>query len=110
MRLDCTYLSALAASRPLNSALEIDLDFERAVQPPPQPTEESTGTLEDLIKRRIAERSFDDPVRRAPPPDTLQKELAKLDDRKASKVCVRLQLCLRWPPYNRIAFRNSFLP
>ena len=39
-----------AARRPLNSALELDLDFERQVRPPPQPTEEATASLEDLIK------------------------------------------------------------
>ena len=73
-------------ARPLNSALEIDLDFDRAVRPPPQPTEESTATLEDMIKRRIGERQFDDPETRAPPPDDLQKELAELDDKRPQKV------------------------
>ena len=40
----------LTAKRPLNSALELDLDFERQIRPPPQPTEEATASLEDLIK------------------------------------------------------------
>ena len=39
-----------AARRPLNSALELDLDFERQIRPPPQATEEATASLEDLIK------------------------------------------------------------
>lgn len=62
------------------------MDFERSLQPPPQPTEESTASLEDLIKRRIANHQFDDPQRKAPPPDDLQKELAELDDKKSAKV------------------------
>ena len=75
-----------ADKRPLNSALEVDLDFERALKPPPQPTEEFTATLEDLIKQRIADVQFDDPIRRAPPTEELNKELAEMDDKKASKV------------------------
>ncbi|EIE20541.1 Mpp10-domain-containing protein, partial [Coccomyxa subellipsoidea C-169] len=56
---------AKAGARPLNSALEVDLDFERAVRPPPQPTEEITASLEDLICARIAEHNFDDEYVRA---------------------------------------------
>lgn len=62
------------------------MDFDRAMKPPPHPTEESTTSLEDLIKRRIAEQQFDDPVRREPPPSDLQKELADLDDKRSAKV------------------------
>lgn len=36
--------------RPVNSALELDLDFERTMKPPPAPTEEGTASLEDLIR------------------------------------------------------------
>ena len=82
-------------ARPLNSALEIDLDFDRALRPPPQPTEEATATLEDMIKRRIAERRFNDPQRAAPPADDFQKELAELDDKRSSKVAFAAVL---WSP------------
>lgn len=44
-----------ASARPLNSALEIDMDYDTTNRPPPAPTEEATQTLEDVIKRRIAE-------------------------------------------------------
>lgn len=44
-----------AAKRPKNSALEVDLDFEHNMRPPPPATEESTASLDDLIKNRIIE-------------------------------------------------------
>jgi U3 small nucleolar RNA-associated protein MPP10 len=43
------------ASRPLNSALEIDMDYDTTNKPPPAPTEEATHSLEDMIKKRIAD-------------------------------------------------------
>lgn len=44
-----------ASKRPKNSALEVELDFEHNVRPPPVITEEITASLEDLIRNRIAE-------------------------------------------------------
>lgn len=75
-------------ARPLNSALEIDLDFERAVRPPPQPTEEATASLEDLIRSRIAERDFDDVPRVAPPAPEVRRKTVDLDDKQSSKVSI----------------------
>lgn len=46
-----------AAKRPKNSALEVDIDFEHNVRPPPVITEEVTASLEDMIKKRILEVS-----------------------------------------------------
>lgn len=69
-----------AGDRPLNSALEVDLDFETTVRPPPEPTEEATESLEVLIKRRIADHSFDDVVRIVPPPIEKKRKLIELDD------------------------------
>lgn len=42
-----------AERRPKNSALEVDLDFEHNVRPPPVITEEVTASIEDIIQKRI---------------------------------------------------------
>ncbi|XP_058077105.1 M phase phosphoprotein 10-like [Magnolia sinica] len=46
-----------ASKRPKNSALEVDLDFEHNVRPPPVITEEVTASLEELITKGIIEVS-----------------------------------------------------
>ncbi|KAL3156038.1 hypothetical protein ABBQ32_013026 [Trebouxia sp. C0010 RCD-2024] len=74
-----------AAKRPLNSALELDLDFERQIRPPPQPTEEATASLEDLIKDRIANHMFDDPPRVLPPEPEKARVALEMDDKKSHK-------------------------
>ncbi|KAG0468835.1 hypothetical protein HPP92_018163 [Vanilla planifolia] len=75
-----------AVKRPKNSALEVDLDFEHNVRPPPVITEEVTASIEDLIKKkRIIEGNFDD-VQRAPKlPSRAPKELKELDETKSKK-------------------------
>ncbi|KAL6007052.1 hypothetical protein ACLOJK_032548 [Asimina triloba] len=74
-----------AAKRPKNSALEVDLDFEHNVRPPPVVTEEITATLEELIKKRIIEGHFDD-VQRAPTlPSKAPREIKELDENKSQK-------------------------
>ncbi|KAF3170414.1 U3 snoRNP protein [Orbilia oligospora] len=50
--------------RPFNSLLQEDLDFERIGKPVPVVTQESTVTLEELIKGRIITERFDEIVRR----------------------------------------------
>lgn len=50
-----TWQQVTAAKRPKNSALEVDLDFEHNVRPPPVITEEFTADIEELIKKRILE-------------------------------------------------------
>ena len=74
-----------AGARPLNSALEVDLDFARAARPPPAPTEAATASLEDLIRRRCAERAWDDPPRAAPPAPAPRRRELELDDRRSAK-------------------------
>ena len=51
-------------SRPLNSLLEETLDFDVNAKPVPVVTEEVTRGLEDIIKYRIIEGAFDDPVKK----------------------------------------------
>ena len=58
---------ATAKARPVNSLLEEDLEFEHANKPVPVITEESTNTLEDMIKKRILDNMFDDVVRKVDP-------------------------------------------
>ena len=53
-----------ASDRPVNSLLDEDLEFEHAYRPAPVITVERTETLEDVIKRRIAECSWDDVARK----------------------------------------------
>lgn len=57
---------ARAADRPLNSLIEEDLDFERAGKPVPVVTAETSEEIEQLIKRRIIAREFDEVLRRHP--------------------------------------------
>ncbi|KAF2553107.1 hypothetical protein F2Q68_00035586 [Brassica cretica] len=74
-----------ATKRPKNSALEVDLDFEHNVRPPPVITEEVTASLEDMIKSRIIEARFDD-VQPAPSlPTKSKREVKELHDSKSKK-------------------------
>lgn len=57
---------ARGADRPLNSLIEEDLDFERAGKPVPVVTAETSEEIEQLIKRRIIAREFDEILRRHP--------------------------------------------
>jgi len=53
---------ATARERPINSLLEVHLDFNTATKLPPTITKESTSNIENLIKQRVLDELFDDPV------------------------------------------------
>lgn len=55
-----------ARSRPLNSLLFEDIKFDKTIKAP-EITPEFTLSLEDVIKQRIKENQFDDPVRKVKP-------------------------------------------
>lgn len=57
---------ARAPERPVNSLIEEDLDFERVGKPVPVVTNETTEDIEELVKRRILAKEFDEVIRRRP--------------------------------------------
>ena len=74
---------ATAAHRPVDSALELDLDFEQTLRPPPQPTMEAAVALEDMIKERICELRFDNVVKVEPAAPAKEKAALEMDDSKS---------------------------
>ncbi|KAL8057218.1 hypothetical protein ABFX02_04G170600 [Erythranthe guttata] len=74
-----------AAKRPINSALEVDLDFEHNVRPAPDITVEAHASLEELIKKRILEGRFDDVQKPATLSTKAPRERKELDETKSRK-------------------------
>lgn len=76
---------ARAAERPVNSLIEEDLDFERVGKPVSVVTTELSESIEELIKRRIIAKEFDEVIRRRPgllDRQHTQKARVELEDSK----------------------------
>ncbi|CAN9507148.1 unnamed protein product [Ophioblennius macclurei] len=76
-----------AQTRPENSMLEVDVDFEQASRTAPAVTEETTLQLEDIIKQRIKDQAFDDVVRKEKPKEEVfeYKKRLTLDHEKSKQ-------------------------
>lgn len=76
-----------ASKRPKNSLLEQTLDVDYASKPVPVVTEESTASLEDIIKQRIKDELWDDVVRKVVIPEREfdPNKTRELNDAKNSK-------------------------
>lgn len=53
---------ARAGDRPKDSLLQVHLDFNTATKLPPTITRETTNAIDALIKQRVLDELFDDPV------------------------------------------------
>lgn len=69
-------------SRPENSTLEADIDYERQIPSAPLITTESNLSLEEMIKKRILEESWDDVVRMKVE-QKKERELAEVSQEKS---------------------------
>ncbi|KAI0778152.1 Mpp10 protein-domain-containing protein [Trametes elegans] len=78
---------ATSRSRPQNSLLEEDLEFERVMKSVPVITEDVVHSLEERIKARIQENQFDDVVRKRPMDDKpfLPSRFFELQDSKSKQ-------------------------
>jgi len=75
---------AFAKDRPANSLLQVHLDFNTATRLPPTITKETTNKIEDLIKQRVLDELFDDPVLRRQT-NKRQKDAYEMDFTKNKK-------------------------
>ncbi|KAG9244347.1 U3 small nucleolar ribonucleoprotein complex, subunit Mpp10 [Calycina marina] len=77
---------ARAADRPLDSLIHEELDFEHVGKTVPEVTAEVNEEIEDLIRRRILAKEFDEVLRRRPDslstPANTRRGAFELDDSK----------------------------
>jgi U3 small nucleolar RNA-associated protein MPP10 len=71
--------------REYNALLEEYLDFDTASKAPPKITQETTNAIEALIKQRVLDELFDDPIRRTKKQDGTGDGGKELDFSKSGK-------------------------
>mmetsp|Transcript_11021 Transcript_11021/g.44388 ORF Transcript_11021/g.44388 Transcript_11021/m.44388 type:complete len:609 (+) Transcript_11021:112-1938(+) len=78
---------ANAKERPKNSALSVEMDFDRTHRPSPDVNEIITAKLEEIIKLRIADNIFDDEENFKPVTGNHAKQLdfSSVEDTRSSK-------------------------
>ena len=75
----------LGKERPKDSLLTKAMDFELGLKAPPIPDREFTDKLENMIKQRIIDDLFDDPIK---------KDIINLNEQKKFKVHILLILII----------------
>ena len=71
--------------RAYNSLLEEYVDFDTASKLPPQITQETTNLIEAMIKQRVLDEMFDDPIRKINHGKKGRSDMTLLDFTKSGK-------------------------